>query len=104
MYAIVKTGGKQYKVTAGDTLRVERIDGDKGSMVELKDVLMITTDTDVLVGKPTVSGAKVVGEIVEQDRAKKILVFKSKRRKSSKKMIGHRQDYTALKIKEIVAS
>lgn len=103
MYAIVKTGGKQYKVAAGDTLRVERIAGDKGSMVELTDVLMVTTDQEVKVGKPTVAGAKVVGEIVEQDRAKKILVFKSKRRKSSRKMIGHRQDYTALKIKEIVA-
>lgn len=103
MYAIVKTGGKQYKVAAGDTLRVERIAGDKGSMVELTDVLMVTTDQEVKVGKPTVAGAKVVGQIVEQDRAKKILVFKSKRRKSSRKMIGHRQDYTALKIKEIVA-
>ncbi len=103
MYAIVKTGGKQYKVAAGDTLRVERIAGDTGSMVELTDVLMVTTDQEVKVGKPTVAGAKVVGEIVEQDRAKKILVFKSKRRKSSRKMIGHRQDYTALKIKEIVA-
>lgn len=103
MYAIVKTGGKQYKVAAGDTLRVERLAGDKGSTVELTDVLMVTTDKDVKVGKPTVSGAKVVGVIVEQDRAKKILVFKSKKRKSSKKMIGHRQDYTALKIKEIVA-
>lgn len=103
MYAIVKTGGKQYKVAAGDTLKVERIAGDKGSMVELTEVLMVTTDQEVKVGKPTVAGAKVVGQIVEQDRAKKILVFKSKRRKSSKKMIGHRQDYTALKIKEIVA-
>ncbi|MDO8445181.1 MAG: 50S ribosomal protein L21 [Deltaproteobacteria bacterium] len=102
MYAIVKTGGKQYRVAAGDTLRVERIAGDKGSMVELTDVLMVTTDQEVKVGKPTVAGAKVVGQIVEQDRAKKILVFKSKRRKSSRKMIGHRQDYTALKIKEIV--
>ena len=103
MYAIVKTGGKQYKVAAGDTLKVERIAGDKGSMVELTEVLMVTTDQEVKVGKPTVAGAKVVGQIVEQDRAKKILVFKSKRRKSSRKMIGHRQDYTALKIKEIVA-
>ncbi|HLB05487.1 MAG TPA: 50S ribosomal protein L21 [Thermodesulfobacteriota bacterium] len=103
MYAIVKTGGKQYKVAAGDTLRVERIAGDTGSLVELTDVLMVTTDQEVKVGKPTVAGAKVVGQIVEQDRAKKILVFKSKRRKSSRKMIGHRQDYTALKIKEIVA-
>ena len=103
MYAIVKTGGKQYKVAAGDTLRVERIAGDTGSLVELTDVLMVTTDQEVKVGKPTVAGAKVVGQIVEQDRAKKIIVFKSKRRKSSKKCIGHRQDYTALKIKEIVA-
>jgi len=103
MYAVVKTGGKQYKVAAGDTLRVERIAGDKGTTIELTDVLMVTTDQDVKIGKPTVSGAKVVGEIIEQDRGKKILVFKSKRRKSSKKMIGHRQDYTALKIKEIVA-
>jgi len=103
MYAIVKTGGKQYKVAAGDTLRVERIAGDTGSLVELTNVLMVTTDQEVKVGKPTVAGAKVVGQIVEQDRAKKILVFKSKRRKSSRKMIGHRQDYTALKIKEIVA-
>lgn len=103
MYAVVKTGGKQYKVAAGDTLKVERIHGDTGSTVELTDVLMIAGESDVKVGNPTVSGAKVVGEIIEQDRAKKILVFKSKRRKSSKKMRGHRQEYTALKIKEIVA-
>ena len=103
MYAVVKTGGKQYKVSAGDTLKVERIQGDVGSTVELADVLMVAGESDVRVGNPTVAGAKVFGVIVEQDRAKKILVFKSKRRKSSKKMIGHRQDYTALKIKEIVA-
>lgn len=103
MYAVVKTGGKQYKVAAGDTLKVERIAGDKGSIIELTDVLMVANDADVKVGTPMVSGAKVVGVIMEQDRAKKIIVFKSKRRKSSKKCIGHRQDYTALKIKEIVA-
>lgn len=103
MYAVVKTGGKQYRVSAGDTLRVERMAGEKGATVELTDVLMVWDDNGIKVGKPTVSGAKVVSEIVEQDRAKKILVFKSKRRKSSKKMRGHRQDYTALKVKEIVA-
>jgi large subunit ribosomal protein L21 len=103
MYAVVKTGGKQYKVSTGDTLRVERIDGEVGSTVELTDILMVAGEGDVKVGNPTLSGAKVVSEIVEQDRGKKILVFKSKRRKSSKRMRGHRQDYTALKVKEIVA-
>lgn len=103
MYAVVKTGGKQYRVSKGDTLKVERIQGEGGSTVELTDVLMVAKDGDVKVGNPMISGAKVVGEIVEQDRARKILVFKSKRRKSSKKMRGHRQEYTALKIKEIVA-
>ncbi len=102
MYAVIKTGGKQYRVSEGDTLRVEKLTGAVGSTIELTDVLMIGGDK-VSVGKPTVKGAKVVGEIVAQDRAKKIIVFKMKRRKNYRRKAGHRQPYTELKITGIQA-
>ncbi len=102
MYAVIKTGGKQYRVSEGDTLRVEKLDGDVGAKVEFDEVLMIGGDK-VAVGKPTVAGAKVEAEIVAQDRAKKIIVFKMKRRKNYRRKQGHRQPYTELRITGISA-
>ena len=100
MYAVIATGGKQYKVSEGDIVRVEKLEGEVGAKVEIKDVLMIGGDTPKI-GTPLVEKASVSGEIVEQDRAKKILVFKKKKRKGYKKLQGHRQYYTALKINKI---
>jgi len=102
MYAVIKTGGKQYKVSEGDVLNFEKIEGDKGDTVSFDEVLLISKDEDVKVGTPFVEGAKVVGEIVSQIRGPKITVFKMKRRKGYSKKTGHRQDLTNLKIKEIV--
>jgi len=103
MYAVIKTGGKQYTVCKGDTVRVEKLPGDVGGSLEITDVLAVGGGEDMKVGQPIIEGARVVAEIVEQDRAKKIIVFKKKRRKGYSKKQGHRQSYTALKIKEILA-
>lgn len=103
MYAIVMTGGKQYKVAPGDTFKVETLEGEKGQVVELSEVLLVEKDGAVTVGAPRVSGAKVTAEVVRQGRGKKILVFKHKRRKSYRKMNGHRQNFTELLVKEITA-
>ncbi len=102
MYAVIKTGGKQYKVSEGDVLNFEKIEGDKGDTVSFDEVLLVSKDEDVKVGTPFVEGAKVVGEIISQIRGPKITVFKMKRRKGYSKKTGHRQDLTNLKIKEIV--
>lgn len=103
MYAIVRTGGKQYQVTSGDRLRVEKIEGNVGDTVELSDVLMVVDGEKVQVGQPVVENAKVVATIAEQGKAKKVLVFKKKRRKGYKVKRGHRQMYTALQIQDINA-
>lgn len=103
MYAVIATGGKQYKVSEGDVVRVEKLDGDVGTKVEIKDILMVGGADSPKIGAPAVDKAAVTGEIVEQGKAKKILVFKKKRRKGYKKMQGHRQQYTTLKIAEIKA-
>jgi large subunit ribosomal protein L21 len=103
MYAVVMTGGKQYKVAPGDTLRVETLEGEKGATVELSEVLLVEKDGEVTIGKPNVAGAKVTAEILRQGRGKKVLVFKHKRRKSYRKLNGHRQNFTELSIKEINA-
>ncbi len=102
MYAVIKTGGKQYRVSAGDKLRVEKIPGSVGEKVELSEVLFLGGDK-VVVGKPTVAGAKVTAEIVAQDRAKKIIVFKMRRRKNYRRKRGHRQHFTELKITGVSA-
>jgi large subunit ribosomal protein L21 len=101
MYAVIKTGGKQYKVSEGDTLNVEKIDGEKGNEVVFEEILMISREGEIKVGTPYVEGAKVTGEIVAQTRGSKIKVFKMKRRKGYRKKTGHRQELTGLKIKEI---
>ncbi len=103
MYAIIKTGGKQYKVAPGDVVKVESLGAKAGETVEIADVLLMENAGDVKIGNPLVSGAKVTAEVVREGRAKKVLVFKHKRRKNYRKMRGHRQDFTELKIKEITA-
>jgi large subunit ribosomal protein L21 len=100
MYAVIQTGGKQYRVAEGDTIRVEKLPGDVGSKVEFDDILMVGGG-EVAVGKPHVGGAKVVAEITGQDLAKKIIVFKMKRRKGYRRRRGHRQPYTELRIDSV---
>ena len=102
MYAVIKTGGKQYKVSAGDVLKVEKLDGAVGDTIELNEVLMVGGE-EVKIGTPLLPDAKVVAQIVEQGKDKKILVFKSKRRKNTRKKYGHRQPLTRLKITDIKA-
>lgn len=100
MYAIIQTGGKQYKVAEGDRLRVEKLPEDVGATVKLDQVLFIAGN-DRKIGTPVISGAEVAAEVIAQDRDKKIIVFKKKRRKGYKKKQGHRQSYTELKITKI---
>ena len=103
MYAIIRTGGKQYQVAAGDTLRVEKLQGEVGETVELSDVLLVADGDDVKVGQPVVEGARIVAKIAEQGKAKKVLVFKKKKRKGYRVRNGHSQLFTALSIEEITA-
>ena len=103
MFAVVATGGKQYKVAKGDTIRVEKLAGDVGQTIELSDVLMVGEGDQVKVGQPRVSGAKVTAEIVEHGRAPKIIIFKFRRRKNVRRKMGHRQPFTALRIVDIGA-
>jgi len=101
MYAVIRSGGKQYRVSQGGSLRVEKLAGDVGSSITLEDVLMIGGEGDVKVGTPTVDGAQVTGTIVAQGRGDKIRVFKMKRRKGYRRTQGHRQDYTEIRVDEI---
>lgn len=103
MYAVVRTGGKQYRVEEGSRVRVERLGGEVGELLQLDEVLMLGGE-NVRVGQPIVAGASVTAEIVAQDRAKKIIVFKFKRRKNYRRKAGHRQAYTELKIRSIQAT
>jgi len=101
MYAVIKTGGKQHRVSEGDVLAVEKIEGQKGDAVEFSEVLLVAKDDDVRIGQPFVEGAKVTGEIVAQEKGPKLVVFKMKRRKGFRKKTGHRQLLTRMRIKEI---
>jgi large subunit ribosomal protein L21 len=101
MYAIIQTGGKQYQVAPGDVIRVETLGGEKGQTVAIPQVLFVARDQEVMVGRPYLEGVSVIGEILHQGRDRKILVFKQKRRKGYRKLVGHRQPYTQFKIKEI---
>ena len=105
MYAVIQTGGKQYRVEPGKTIVVEKLTGDKGAQVVFDNVLLVSSGDggNVTVGKPTVAGAKVTGQIVEQGRGDKLVVFKFRRRKNYVRRNGHRQDYTAVKIAAINA-
>ncbi len=103
MYAIIQTGGKQYRVAAGDVLRVERLPGQRGDAVNLDQVLLVSEDGgEVRVGTPLVENASVRGLILSQGKAKKIVVFKKKRRKNYRRKQGHRQLFTAVQIQEII--
>ena len=101
MFAVIRTGGKQYSVTAEDVIKIERIDGEPGSVVEFAEVLVVGGDTPV-VGAPTVAGATVAGELIEQSRGSKVIAFKKRRRKNSRRRRGHRQEYTVVRITEIL--
>ena len=103
MYAIIKTGGKQYKVAEGDVIMVEKLSAAEGEAVVFDDVLTVVNDGDVKVGKPVVEGAKVTGKVEAQGKDKKILVFKYKAKSNYRKRQGHRQPYTKLTIKSIEA-
>ncbi len=103
MYAVVQTGGKQYRVAVGDTIDVERLDAEPGGEVALDRVLMVVRDGGVLIGRPLVEGAKVVAEVVDQVKGPKLIVFKMKPKKRYRRKTGHRQKLTRLTIKEIVA-
>jgi len=102
LFAIVKTGGKQYRVAPGDILRVERLPGERGEEILLDEVLLVADGDNIQVGQPLVEGARVVGEILRQGQAKKIIVFKKKRRKKYRRKQGHRQLYTAFQVREII--
>ena len=101
MYAIIQSGSKQYKIKVGDTIRTERMDSKVGEKIELKEVLLIKDEDQVLVGRPLLVGARVIAEVREQGREKKIVIGKFKRRKGYRRKAGHRQEYTALLIEEI---
>jgi large subunit ribosomal protein L21 len=100
MYAVIKTGGKQYRVAADEVVTIEKVAGDAGASIEFTEVLMVGTK----IGTPVVSGAKVVAEVVEQGRGAKVIAFKKRRRKNSRRKRGHRQELTTVRIKEIVGA
>jgi large subunit ribosomal protein L21 len=101
MFAVIKTGGKQYRVVAEDVLRVGRLEGEPGTVVEFGEVLVVGGDTPV-VGAPTVAGATVAGELLDHVRGPKVIAFKKRRRKNSRRRRGHRQEYSLVRITEIL--
>jgi len=103
MYAVVKTGGKQYTVYEGDVLRVEKMDVEEGSIVELGDVLLLSNETGVTIGRPVVENVVVEAKVLEHDKAKKIVVFKYKAKKNYRKKQGHRQPFTLVQVLKIAS-
>jgi len=103
MFAVIKTGGKQYRVSAGDKLRIEKIKGEPGEIVQLGDVLVVGGDS-VTLGAPTVAGASVAAEVLDQGRGPKVIAFKKRRRKNSRRKRGHRQDFVLIRISEILTN
>jgi large subunit ribosomal protein L21 len=103
MYAVIKTGGKQYRVAADDVVTIEKLAGEPGDKIEFGEVLMVGGDS-VKIGAPIVSGALVKAEVVEQTRGPKVIAFKKRRRKNSRRKRGHRQDLTTVKITEIIGA
>jgi large subunit ribosomal protein L21 len=103
VYAVVRTGGKQYRVEEGRPVRVERLAGEPGDTIELGDVLLMANGDDVTVGAPTIDGARVLGTIADQGRAKKIVVFRYKAKTRSRKKTGHRQRFTTVLVSDILA-
>jgi len=104
MYAVIKTGGKQYRVAADDVLTIEKVAGDAGAIVEFGEVLLVGGSDAPKLGSPFVSGAKVTAEVVEQGRGPKVIAFKKRRRKNSRRKRGHRQEQTTVRIKEIIGA
>lgn len=102
MYAVMKSGARQYRATIGDTIRVEKLPIDPGEQIELGEVLLVVDDDEVRIGQPTVEGAKVLATVVAQEKGPKITVFKYRPRKRYRRHAGHRQSYTQLRIDEIV--
>jgi large subunit ribosomal protein L21 len=102
MYAVIETGGKQYRVQEGDVLFVEKIDAEEGQVIDFDKVLVLSKEGDLTVGKPFIEGAKVEGSVLEQGKSKKIVVFKYKAKKNYRKKQGHRQPFTKVKIEKIV--
>ena len=101
MYAVIETGGKQYRVTEGDVINVEKLDAEVGKTLTIKEVLAVEKEGETLVGAPYVSGASVKADVLEIGKAKKVVIYKYKAKKDSKKKQGHRQPYTQLQIKSI---
>ena len=101
MYAVIETGGKQYRVTEGDVINVEKLDAEAGKAVTIKEVLAVEKDGELLVGAPYVTGASVKADVLENGKGKKVVIYKYKAKKDSKKKQGHRQPYTQLRIKSI---
>ncbi|SDP41545.1 LSU ribosomal protein L21P [Phyllobacterium sp. YR620] len=102
MFAVIKTGGKQYRVAANDLVKVEKVAGEAGDIVEFAEVLMVGVGADATIGAPVVNGALVTAEVVEQGRARKVIAFKKRRRQNSKRTRGHRQELTTIRISEIL--
>jgi len=102
MFAVIKTGGKQYRVAANDVITVAKLEAEPGQAVTFDNVLMLTRDGATELGAPTVSGIAVAGEVVEQARGPKVIAFKKRRRQNSKRKRGHRQDFTVVRITEIL--
>jgi large subunit ribosomal protein L21 len=103
MYAVIQTGGKQYRVSQGDLITIEKLEGAAGDRIELNSVLMVGEGDQVTVGRPWLEQARVVGTIVRQERGPKVLIYKHKRRKGYQKRQGHRQSQTLLRVTDIVA-
>ncbi|MBI5887179.1 MAG: 50S ribosomal protein L21 [Deltaproteobacteria bacterium] len=101
MQAVIKTGGKQYRVAEGDTLRVEKLIGEAGSSIEFSEVLSVGEGDSIKIGSPTVAGATVIGQIVSHGKAKKLIVFKKRKRKGFARKHGHRQMFTSVKIQQV---
>ncbi len=104
MFAVIRTGGKQYRVTPNDVLKVEKLEAEAGSTVTFTDVLAVGQDGGLTVGAPTVAGASVTATVVAQDRLDTIIVFKKRRRQNSRRRNGHRQRVTVLRVAEIIAA
>jgi large subunit ribosomal protein L21 len=102
MFAVIKTGGKQYRVAANDVLTIEKLEAEAGAVVEFNEVLVVGVGADAKIGAPFVSGATVKAEVVEHNRGKKVLSFKKRRRQNSKRIRGHRQHHTVVRITDIL--
>ena len=104
MFAVIKTGGKQYRVAANDVITIEKLEGVAGDKIEFTEILMVGVGADATIGAPFVEGAVVSAEVVDQGRAKKVIAFKKRRRQNSKRSRGHRQHQTTVRILDVAAS